>query len=72
MANRYTRLIEHIFARHYSEGAEIVMFDREEIPKAAADLGIRLPKNLGDVIYSFRHRTELPESIRERAPDGKE
>ena len=72
MANRYTRLIEHIFARHYRDGAEVVTFSRDEIPKAAADLGIKLPKNLGDVIYSFRHRVALPESIRDKAPEGKE
>ena len=72
VANRYTRLIEHIFVQHYEEGAEVVTFNRDEIPKAAADLGIKLPKNLGDVIYSFRHRVELPKSIRDRAPEGRE
>ncbi|GAB5521142.1 MAG: hypothetical protein RhofKO_33930 [Rhodothermales bacterium] len=72
MANRYTQLIEHIFEEHYTEGARVVTFNRNEIPKAAAVLGIKLPKNLGDVIYSFRHRVELPQSIREKAPEGKE
>lgn len=72
MANRYTRLIEHIFGRHHTPGAETVAFDREEIPEAAATLGIKLPKNLGDVIYSFRHRVDLPASIRDTAPAGKE
>lgn len=72
MANRYTRLIEHIFGQHHTPGAEVVAFDREEIPEAAATLGIKLPKNLGDVIYSFRHRVDLPASIRDTAPEGKE
>ena len=72
MANRYTRLIEHIFSRHHTPGTEVVAFKREEIPEAAAVLGIKLPKNLGDVIYSFRYRVSLPESIRETAPPGKE
>ncbi len=27
-----------------------------------------MPKNLGDVIYSFRYRAELPASIRKKAP----
>ncbi|MBZ0168224.1 MAG: endonuclease [Kofleriaceae bacterium] len=35
-------------------------------------MGIGLPKNLGDIIYSFRYRTTLPESIRAKAPQGKE
>lgn len=72
MANRYTRLIEHIFHQHHTPGAEVVSFDRDEIPKAAAALGVTLPKNLGDVIYSFRHRVDLPASIRDHAPEGKE
>lgn len=45
-------------------------FEREDIVKAAAELGIALPKNLGDLIYSFRYRTELPFSILARAPAG--
>ena len=72
VANRYSRLIAHIFHQHYAEGDQVVTFDRDEIPQAARDLGIRLPKNLGDVIYSFRHRVALPDSIRDKAPDEKE
>ena len=45
-------------------------FEREEISEFASKLNIRLPKNLGDVIYSFRYRTELPSSILEKAPVG--
>lgn len=72
MANRYSRLIEHIFARHYQDGDSLVTFERSDIPEAAKALGIKLPKNLGDVIYSFRHRYELPSSITSRAPAGRE
>lgn len=72
MANRYSRLIEHIFEAHYTPGATAVPFERDELPTAAAALGIVLPKNLGDVLYSFRHRNELPESIRDKAPSGQE
>lgn len=39
---------------------------------AAEELGIGLPKNLGDVVYSFRYRTILPESVRAQAPEGQE
>ncbi len=45
-------------------------FEREEISAFASKLNIRLPKNLGDLIYSFRYRTDLPASILERAPVG--
>lgn len=42
------------------------------IVRAARKLHIKLPKNLGDLIYSFRYRAALPASIRPKAPGGKE
>lgn len=66
--NRYTRIIERIFFDKYVEGAREVAFTREDIVKAAETLDIKLPKNLGDVIYSFRYRTTLPDSVRAKAP----
>ena len=70
-ANRYTQIIERIFTEHYVEGAQEVPFEREDIVRVAQNLGIDLPKNLGDVIYSFRYRGALPQSVRDRAPAGK-
>jgi hypothetical protein len=70
--NRYSLIIENIFERRYTEGAGEVFFEREDIVRTAQELGIPLPKNLGDVIYSFRYRANLPESIRARAPEGLE
>jgi len=70
--NRYARIIERIFFSHYRAGAEQFAFSREEIVRVAKELGIKLPKNLGDVIYSFRYRTALPARVREKAPPGKE
>ncbi len=70
--NRYQKLLEHIFFSKYEDGASEVVFEREELEHAAEELGIKLPKNLGDVIYSFRYRTALPLSIREKAPEGNE
>ena len=57
---------------HYVAGAREVEFRREDIVRAAEDLAVKLPKNLGDLIYSFRYRRDLPESIRSRAPKGEE
>lgn len=68
--NRYTQIIERIFFSHYQEGMLEVSFEREEIELVARKLRIKLPKNLGDLIYSFRYRAELPESIRKKAPTG--
>ena len=70
--NRYSKLIEHIFFKNYTERTKQVNFQREDLVEAAKELGVELPKNLGDVIYSFRYRTVLPKSIRELAPDGLE
>lgn len=70
--NRYQRLLEHIFKLKYEEGASEVMFERQDLEAAARDLAIKLPKNLGDVIYSFRYRTALPDYIKSKAPQDKE
>ena len=68
--NRYSRLIEAIFSKYFRTGTNEIIFEREEIEKAATELKIILPKNLGDVLYTFRYRSELPESITSTAPDG--
>lgn len=68
--NRYTQLLEAIFFSHYSPGKTEFEFHREEIQRHAADLGMELPKNIGDIIYSFRYRTEIPERIKKCAPPG--
>lgn len=70
--NRYTQLIEAIFLKHYRDGMTAVDFDRNEITELASEMGIALPKNLGDVLYSFRYRIPLPMSIIEKAPQGYE
>lgn len=69
--NRYAQILEHIFLSKFKPGATEVQFERQDLEDVAATLGIELPKNLGDVIYSFRHRNELPESIASKAPAGK-
>lgn len=67
----YDKIIERIFLSHYASGANDLPFDRTEITQVARKLGVNLPKNLGDVIYSYRYRRELPKAIRSRAPKGK-
>jgi hypothetical protein len=70
--NRYTRLLEAIFFKHFQEGMKEFRFERTEINQVAEELDITLPKNLGDVLYSFRYRTPLPESIISKSPEGYE
>ncbi|MCY3832832.1 MAG: endonuclease [Chloroflexi bacterium] len=68
--NRYSRIIENIFFLHFSEGDSAVAFTRDDIVRSAERLDIPLPKNLGDVVYSFRHRSPLPDAIVQAAPAG--
>lgn len=70
-ADLYTRLVEVIFHRHCREGDEAVRFTRNELVSTAEELGAKLPKNLGDVVYAFKFRRPLPPSILEKAPAGK-
>lgn len=68
--NRYSAIIEAIFHAKYKCGQRDVDFERDDIATFASKLKIELPRNLGDLIYSFRYRTELPASILEAAPEG--
>lgn len=70
--NRYAAIIERIFFSHYTPGVQEFQFAREEIVEVANALEIALPKNLGDLIYSFRYRYELPKSILDTAGEGME
>ena len=70
--NRYGSLIEKIFLDRYQEGRIELNFARTDIEDAAEELNIKLPKNLGDVLYSFRFRAALPEKIVDTQPEGME
>lgn len=70
--NRYQALIDKVFFDHFTEGKTEFGFRREELEEAVAALGVARPKNLGDVTYTFRHRSPLPDSILETQPDGHE
>ena len=59
----YEALIVRIFNNHYKKGVDAFEFDRTEIETVAAELKLRLPKNLGDLIYSFRYRKTFPQEI---------
>lgn len=71
-ANRYTTIIEKIFFSHFKKGMKQFEFDRTEIEHWAGRLAIRLPKNPGDLLYSFRFRAKLPKSVCATQPKGME
>jgi len=68
--NRYGQIIERIFLSKYQDGMCELEFVRQDIVDVAEELGIAFPKNVGDVIYSFRYRNPLPDSIESKAPEG--
>ena len=67
---KYDSIIQAIFTEHYTAGASSVTFDREELSGKALALHIQIPKNLGDVVYSYKFRKNLPEEIARTAPQG--
>lgn len=70
--NRYSQLLEAIFLKSFKKGVTEIAFTREEIVATARALGIEIPKNLGDVLYSFRYRSSLPGKILSKTPKGSE
>lgn len=70
--NRYNALIEAIFFHHWKEGATDFEFERADLEAKAAALKIQLPKNLGDLLYSFKFRAALPPKILATQPDDRE
>jgi hypothetical protein len=70
--NRYRVLIECIFFSHWKSGETDFVFERAEIESHAAEQEIKLPKNIGDLIYSFRSRYPLPDRILATQPEGLE
>ena len=70
--NRYQQIMERIFFWHYQDDTREILFEREDLVRAAQELDIKLPKNIGDIIYTFRHRGTLPSTIKAKAPEGEE
>ena len=70
--NRYSILIEQVFLDHWRKESTEFEFEREEIVRKAEQLGLELPRNLGDLTYSFRYRTTLPEVVTATQPKGLE
>lgn len=68
--NLYEKLIEWVFDKYWSPGATEFVFSRDDIEEAVSALSVDRPKNIGDVLYSFRFRRPLPEAVRGRAPEG--
>lgn len=70
--NQYSRIISFIFKAHYRPGMTEFVFVREELAEAAKSLGLERPRNLGDIIYTYRFRDPFPPEILATAPAGKD
>lgn len=71
-ANRYSALIQGLFLAGYENGLAEVPFERDDLINMARRLRMRLPKNLGDVIYAIRYRMDMPTAITKTQPPGRE
>ena len=67
--NAYSQIIAEIFRRKFMPGMIEFDFAREDIGVIAAELNVTIPKNFGDVIYTFRYRKPLPKAILDTQPD---
>lgn len=68
----YNGIIKRVFLDRYQPGDTEVGFVREDLVDTARSLGVPVPRNLGDVLYTFRYRRPLPNAILRTAPTGKE
>ena len=67
---KYNEIIQAIFFEYYTDGVTSIVFEREKLADKARELGIKTPKNLGDIVYSYKYRNRLPDSIVRTAPNG--
>jgi hypothetical protein len=68
--NSYVAIISRIFVENYRVGLSEFVFARKDMATVVESLKIDPPKNYGDVVYTFRYREALPESVRATAMPG--
>lgn len=64
----YDQVIEWVFFRTRPDETYDFAFSRDDLERAHNELGVPRPKNLGDVVYTYRFRKALPDSIRSLLP----
>ncbi len=65
----YESVILKVFLDRFKKGKTGVDFSRDQVIHAARALDVD-PKNVGDVIYTYRYRRALPAEIAREAPAG--
>ena len=66
----YSAIISYVFFNGYKPGVKEIPFSRDEIVVAAGRLNVQEPKNIGDVMYSYRYRKSLPLDVVKTQPEG--
>jgi len=70
--NRYKQIIDRVFDLTYTAGSLQVEFAKTQLNQVADDIGVKRVENPADLVYYFRFRNALPESIVSKAPNGHE
>lgn len=68
--NVYSQILERVFRARYRPGDREVVFDRDDLLRAAKQLRVETPRNIGDLVYSFRYRAAFPRLVAEAARPG--
>lgn len=68
--SKYSKILERVFFKTYKEGNDCVPFEREDLIRASQELDLDVPKNLGDIIYSYRYRKTDSAKINATAPES--
>jgi len=66
----YDKIILRVFMSHFDAATPEFSFLRTELADAATAVGVTVPKNLGDIVYTYRYRRQLPRPIRTKEPPG--
>lgn len=65
----YEQILSKIFLDRHMKDIEKIEFTRDDILATAEQFGFKT-KNLGDIVYSYRYRKEMPLAISSTAPEG--
>ena len=70
--SNYCAIIKEIVKNNYKQSSNHFDFNRIDIRNAAINLNLKIPDNIGDLVYAFKYRQKLPEEINKILPKNKE
>ncbi|MDR1797927.1 MAG: endonuclease [Clostridiales Family XIII bacterium] len=70
--SKYGDILVSIFTSKFASDNRVdaIPFTRDDLIAHSNKLGFEPPKNLGDIVYAFRYRSDMPPEIESSAPDG--